>query len=233
MKKSGLIFLLSLHHLSCAAACHPKIDLTLPQYIIGYWSLIDEQSKRKTDPNAEESFPVSIKGYQRRWRVHGNLPGLNATFLSIVENHSASFNGIIYKVSHPNAIKQYDKRERTYCRKQLDADQLQTYNLTLPTEKQVWIYYATQESNQPPSADFPIVQSYVDIFIRGCIKIEQKFKIDGFAKNCITSTAQWSTHWENDRIFPRRPSFYEPFSPQIDALLKEVLSETFAKIKCK
>lgn len=216
-----------------ALICHPKIDHRLPQYIIGYGSLIDEQSKRKTDPTAEESFPVSIKGYQRRWGVHGNLPGLNATFLSIVENHSAIFNGIIYKLSHPNAIQQYDKRERTYCRKQLDADQLQTYNLTLPAEKQVWIYYATQKANQHPSAVFPIVQSYVDTFIRGCIQIEQKFKINGFAKSCIKSTAQWSTHWENDRIFPRRPSFYEPFAPQIDALLKEELPETFAKIKYK
>jgi cation transport regulator ChaC len=106
--------------------CHPKIRTQLPQYILGYGSLIDEQSKQKTNPTAEESFPVFIKGYQRHWGAHGNLPGLNATFLSIVENHAASFNGVIYKLSHPNTIEQYDKRERIYCRKQLDAAQLQT-----------------------------------------------------------------------------------------------------------
>ena len=94
MKKLGLIFLLSLHHFSCAAVCHPKIDLTLPQYIIGYGSLIDEQSKRRTDPTAQESFPALIKGYKRSWSVHGNLPGLNATFLSIIKDQHASFNGV-------------------------------------------------------------------------------------------------------------------------------------------
>lgn len=229
----NLVFMIIWASPSLGSTCHPQTNTKLPQYVVGYGSLIDEQSKKRTDPTAEESFPISVKGYQRHWGVHGNLPGLNATFLSIVENHSTSFNGVIYKLSHPNTIEQYDKRERTYCRKQLDTDQLQTYNLALPTQKQVWIYYATQKTNQPPSADFPIVQSYVDIFIRGCIQIEQKFKIDEFAKNCITNTAQWSTQWENDRIFPRRPSFYEPFAPQIDALLKEVLPETFAKIKYK
>lgn len=58
MKKLGLIFLLSFHQLSCAAVCYPTIDSRLPQYIIGYGSLIDEQSKKRTDSTAQESFPV-------------------------------------------------------------------------------------------------------------------------------------------------------------------------------
>ena len=62
MKKLGLLFLLSLPHPSFAVVCHPKIDPLLPQYIIGYGSLIDEQSKKQTDPTAQESFPALIKG---------------------------------------------------------------------------------------------------------------------------------------------------------------------------
>ena len=85
--------------------------------------------------------------------------------------------------------------------------------------------------NQPPTANYPIVQSYVDIFIRGCINIEDKFKIKHFAIDCIQSTDQWSNHWVNDRIFPRRPSFYEPYASRIDALLKENLPEQFDHIK--
>lgn len=227
------IFLMMWVSTAFAFDCHPKINIQLPQYILGYGSLMDEQSKRKTDVTAEEGFPVFVKGYQRRWGVHGNLPGLNTTFLSIVEHHAASFNGVIYKLSHSNAIEQYDKREKTYCRKQIDADQLQTYHLTLPAQKQVWIYYTAEKTNQPPSPDFPIVQSYVDVFMRGCIQIEQKFKINGFAKTCINTTKQWSGYWENDRIFPRRPSSYEPFAPQIDTLLKAELPDIFVKIKYK
>lgn len=83
----------------------------------------------------------------------------------------------------------------------------------------------------PPTPDFPIVQSYVDTFIRGCIQIEEKFKINNFAKDCIKSTGQWSTYWENDRVFPRRPSLYEPYARKIDTLLKEILPEEFKRIK--
>lgn len=64
MKKLGLLFLLSLSNPSFALVCHPKIDPLLPQYIIGYGSLINEQSKMKTDPTAQESFPVLIRAGQ-------------------------------------------------------------------------------------------------------------------------------------------------------------------------
>ena len=76
-----LIFLTLWAIPSLAKNCHPKINAKLPQYIIGYGSLIDEQSKTRTDPTAQESFPALIKGYKRSWAVYGNLPGFNATFL--------------------------------------------------------------------------------------------------------------------------------------------------------
>ena len=85
--------------------------------------------------------------------------------------------------------------------------------------------------HQYPAIDYPIVQSYVDMFIRGCIQVEEKYKINDFAKDCIQSTGQWSEHWINDRIFPRRPSLYEPYAAKIDALLKKTLSEKFKHIK--
>ena len=103
-----LVFMIIWASPSLSSTCHPQTNTKLPQYVVGYGSLIDEQSKKRTDPTAEESFPISVKGYQRHCGVHGNLPGLNATFLSIVENHSTSFNGVIYKLSHPNTIEQYD-----------------------------------------------------------------------------------------------------------------------------
>jgi hypothetical protein len=79
MKKSALfIILLSLSLPSFALDCHPEINPNLPQYIVGYGSLIDDTSKKRTDPSAEESVPVLIKGYKRIWAGHGNLPGVNA-----------------------------------------------------------------------------------------------------------------------------------------------------------
>jgi len=230
MKKLRLILLL-LSHSSFADICHPQVDRKLPQYVIGYGSLIDEESKKRTDPTAQDSFPVLVKGYKRSWSAHGNLPGFNATFLSIVEDQQSSFNGVIYQLINPDNIQQYDKRETIYCRKELIDGELNTYAATLPPQKQVWIYSSIDKTNQNPTHRYPIVQSSVDIFVRGCIQIEEKFTIPNYASNCITSTDQWSVYWINDRIFPRRPTLYEPYASKIDALLKKMLPEKFKSIK--
>lgn len=127
MKKVGLIFILASQP-SFAVICHPKIDPLLPQFVLGYGSLIDEQSKKRTDPAAKKSIPVLVKGYKRSWSVHGNLPGLNATFLSISADQHSSFNGVIYRLGNPRNIHQYDKRETTYCRKELRPNELASYS---------------------------------------------------------------------------------------------------------
>ncbi|MDX2345474.1 MAG: gamma-glutamylcyclotransferase family protein [Legionella sp.] len=233
MNKLVLVFLLfskPFFTLAFAVNCHPQINPLLPQYIVGYGSLIDEQSKKRTDASAEDNIPALIKGYQRSWSAHGNLPGVNATYLSVFEDSSAMFNGVIYRLSNPKQIQQYDKREVIYCRKELSADRLKLSTTAVPDQKQVWIYISTQEP-QAPSADYPIVQSYLDVFIRGCIQIEEKFSLKHFAKDCINSTEQWSEYWINDRIFPRRPFLYEPYASRIDALLKEAVPEQFKTIK--
>lgn len=232
MKLQIVIILLSLSIPCFAFECHPEINSNLPQYIIGYGSLIDETSKKRTDPSAEESVPVLIKGYKRIWAGHGNLPGLNATFLSAINDRSSSFIGVGYQLSEPSNIKGYDKRERIYCREQINPDNLvflsQSSNFS--TQKQVWIYTLASAENQSASKAFPIVQSYVDVFLRGCIQIEEKYKISNFAKDCIETTEGWPVYWINDRIFPRRPSFYEPFAAQIDTLLKDTVPEQFKHI---
>jgi len=65
VKQLNCILLLLLTSPAQAVTCHPKINNQLPQYIIGYRSLIDEQSKKRTAPTAQESFPALIKGYER------------------------------------------------------------------------------------------------------------------------------------------------------------------------
>ena len=187
------------------SACHPSINKNYSQYIVGYGSLMDESSKQRTDKTTTEGVPIFLKGYQRGWFVHGTLPGLNATFLSIKESPYSSLNGVIYKLINPNNIAMYDKRERIYCRKELSTSKIKFYS-SIPTEnKQIWIYVPKNKYTEKPEQNYPIVQSYVDIFIRGCINIEGKFNIPDFAKNCVNSTTNWSIHWVNDRIFPRRP----------------------------
>ena len=215
-------------------SCHPSVDESIPQYIIGYGSLIDEASKNKTDPTAERNYPIKIKGYERGWAIRGTMPGFNTVFLAAFSSDKKSFNGVIYKLAIAKNIFKYDKREDGYCREEVKTTDLSIFNTTLPIQKQIWIYVLPKDSKKfYPTIEVPIVQSYVDIFIRGCIQVEADCKLRDFAVDCIRTTKFWPQKvglWVNDRIFPRRPLFNEPKAGLIDNLLKTHLPEQFKKI---
>jgi hypothetical protein len=84
-----------------------------------------------------------------------------------------------------------------------------------------------------PDAKYPIVQSYVDIFISGCLELSQRVigENTDFAEECVTTTADWSSHWVNDRLYPRRPFIYQPKASKIDALLAKMVPDQFKQIK--
>jgi hypothetical protein len=46
---------------------------------------------------------------------------------------------------------------------------------------QAWIYVNQPGTIATPTVDYPIVQSYVDIFVSGCLEQEQRFGLEGFA----------------------------------------------------
>jgi len=55
-----------------------------------------------------------------------------------------------------------------------------------------------------PDEDHPIVQSYVDIFLSGCLQLQEQVLPDieaekDFPSRCIETTHGWSAHWKNDR----------------------------------
>ena len=96
---------------------------------------------------------------------------------------------------------------------------------------QAWIYVNGPDSIAPPSPRYPIVQSYVDIFVSGCLEQEERFALGGFARQCLATTAGWSEHWINDRLYPRRPFIHQPRAHQIDVLLSQQLPDHFARIR--
>lgn len=226
-----LLLGLCLNTAAFSSPCYPKVDQKRPQYLIGYGSLIDEESKKRTDSTVRHNIPVVVKGYERYWGVHGNAPGLNATFLSVREQKKAFFNGVMYQLKQPSHIEKYDQREKVYCRKELSLAQIQILDTPPSKEAQIWIYVPHQDLKQSPTADFPVVQSYIDVFMRGCIQIGEKYQLPDFAKQCVLTTQGWpDKHWVNDRIFPRRPLIHEPYAHHIDRLLKETLPEKFKNI---
>ena len=77
-----------------------------------------------------------------------------------------------------------------------------------------------------PNEKYPIVQSYVDIFLNGCFQIQDKFKINEFSDLCVQTTTGWSKSWVNDRVHARRPFLISNFN-RIDSLLGRNFSYYF------
>lgn len=213
-------------------SCSPPSDPKLVQYIIGYGSLMEDASRQRTAPEAVIAYPVIVQGYRRGWFAKGGSIGFDTTYLGALPDKNSKFNAVIYQIKDSAALLATDKREFFYCRRSVKPSEFTLLKGNIPTlQGQVWIYVNKPESVATPNPRYPIVQSYVDIFVSGCLEQEQRYEIKGFAQQCITTTSDWSEQWVNDRIYPRRPFIYEPKAAQIDELLSKQIPQYFQQIR--
>ncbi|HEU4678720.1 MAG TPA: gamma-glutamylcyclotransferase family protein [Terrimicrobiaceae bacterium] len=205
-----------------------------PQYIFGYGSLMQRESRMKTWAGAEFASPVIVKGVSRGWFDQTGGPSWSPTYLGAVLEKDAICNGVIFPVS-PESLSAYNQREVGYEPARIDASQISTLDGSPTPEGDVWFY--GNKEKKLPSSDHPIVQSYVDVCLDGCLEIEALYPLarqGNFAEQFIKTTSDWQPPWINDRIYPWRPFVYVPRAAQIDALIQEVLgAEMFAKITLK
>ena len=90
--------------------CHPQANANLPQYIIGYGSLIETASKKATDETSGDNKPVLIDNYQRGWFAEGLSSGFSTTYLGVIKKANAHFNGTLFKLASVNSLKNYKKK---------------------------------------------------------------------------------------------------------------------------
>jgi hypothetical protein len=217
---------------SAATECNAAPDPGRPQYIVGYGSLMQDESRARTSPRAGPAHPVELKGYRRGWYARSEAFSFGTTYLSVVEDRASGLNAVIYEVDLAE-LGATDRREALYCRARVASTQLRPLeqDFVSPPNAQTWIYVSKPENVATPSARYPIVQSYVDIFMSGCLEQEQRLGSAGFSELCVATTADWSEHWVNDRIHPRRPFAFQPRARQIDDLLARRLGWFFARIR--
>lgn len=211
--------------------CNAKFDPAQTQYIVGYGSLMQDESRKRTAPNAGTAYPVAVKGFRRGWFAKGGTLGFDTTYLGVVPDAASQINAVFYQVDGPE-LAATDQREAIYCRLGIEAAQVTVLKADLPAPKgQIWIYTNKADSIATATPAFPLVQSYVDIFVSGCLEQEQRYQVAGFAQQCLKTTTDWSGHWVNDRLYPRRPFIYQPRARAIDKLLAEQLPEYFRQIR--
>ena len=216
--------LLSFQALANPTSCNQTPAQGSNNYIIGYGSLMERESRMSTNPNAKLVEPILIKNFERLFGHSGG--NYKTTFLTLIEKNGAKVNGGYYAVTLEDIIKT-DQREKSYCRIKVNSNDLDFYGRKVKLENtNFWVYAANVERLQKPTATHPIVQSYVDIFLNGCFQIQEEFKLESFAKDCVETTKEWSEHWVNDRIHPRRP-FAIANAMKIDQLLSKYFTNYY------
>jgi len=196
-------------------------------YIFGYGSLVENESRERTTPSARYAWPAEARDLQRGWFARGDKSGLTTTYLGAVSTSGAVINGVIYQVSEQE-LEATDARETAgYVRVEIPRLEITMLDgRTKAPEGKIWIYLNKFEGKNPlnanlPTPEFPIVQSYVDICIHGCLEIENAYPTAaGFARRFIETTSEWSMYWVNDRLYPRRPFIFQPAASAIDRELK-------------
>jgi hypothetical protein len=153
------------------------------------------------------ALPVIIKGMERVWSKRTTM----MTAMGVRFQVGSSTTGVLISVS-PKEIQQLDLREQGYDRLEIHASDIEkvsflndssVYNgwdwifesedtvdkkrkRTVDMKRlRVWVYMPQKFS--PPSVEYPIVQSYVDTILRGCLDVGG----EDFARDFILTTIGW------------------------------------------
>jgi hypothetical protein len=224
-----------------------KLDQAVVQdYVFGFGSLINTASRMSSDPDAVAAVPVRVAasvGYARAWNFQHPIAKITALGLEKTEAGAGrTINGVVCPVLSASGMEALDAREIGYTRVAIASEQLEPLSWqTLPDGARVWMYVPlgpllSSEVGEAddddaaragvgltgPSFQRPILQSYVDVCILGCLEYSEEF-----AKEFLTSTSQWEGPWINDRQIPRRPWVHQPRYKEIDMLLAAVIPEAF------
>lgn len=224
----------------------------MKNYIIGYGSLISRVSRLRTIPSAQIAYPIKVKGYTRGWWARTGVYGYSTTFLGCVstsdfrkfegeKENDDYFNGVVFEVSDEELVSA-DKREKGYLREKVPFGSIEFYGEMpeLDTDGNFFVYLNQFETPDQfflafPSVDMPVVQSYVDICLEGCIEIEQEYSaypIQEYTSDFLATCQSWNTSWVNDRIQPRRPHTHFPLAQEVDRILyQSQLYEIYKNVK--
>ncbi len=184
-------------------------------------------------PSAIHASPVIVAGIQRGWFGRVDGVSLSPTYLGAVPDPDSNCNGVIFKVPSEQ-LEAFDNHETGYQRERIDRKNITMLDGSKSApEGDIWFYTNSEKRFALP--EFPIVQSYVDVCLNGCLEIEATYPLAReaeFAETFLNTSTDWSKYWVNDRIFPRRAYIYLPNAGKIDQLIQKVLGkEMFSNIK--
>ena len=172
---------------------------------------------------------VKIKNIKRGWyhKIGNNRNKITKSWITLgaYECKGYSCNGTLFPVTEEQ-LNYIDTRETGYIRKIIEKKNI-TFIKGIGIHNDAIVYYYTVDKllMSQPNHNYPIVQSYVDLCMTGCILIDQLLenKNNEFTIEFVKSTHKWKKYkyWINDRIYPRRPYIYVTYAKIIDTILNK------------
>ena len=215
-----------------ANSCFPPPDKSVPQYVVGYGSLLYEQVASPGRVTSEPAIPVWVYGFRRGWLSRTRQDNfVRLTELGVVPFVGGRFNGVLIGVP-PTGIRVIDRQQPQACRVQISSTQLEAMNnVEIPSSGQFWIYQTQVKYINKPAGSYPILMSEVDQFLTGCIEQGQRFDLKSFASDCVATTWNWSVHWVNDRYHPLKGRPTQVRGQKVDQLLESLEGPLFERVR--
>ena len=179
----------------------------ITNYVFGFGSLICSSSRAITG-QLGPVVPVVVANIERSWTAHvdfasppPNAPPslLGATAVSVVIRPNANCCGILLKLLDQEELERLDMRESGYDRIPIPLSDISPVSSSSPLppelsspDNRFWCYSGRHQVPATPS--HPILQSYVDVIIKGALEYSPEF-----AENFISTTLGWDGYWLNDR----------------------------------
>jgi cation transport regulator ChaC len=209
------------------------------EYVFGFGSIMDT-STHATWQTSEASSPMlgSVAtisksfGYQRQWNFRSST-GFTALGVSKADREEERYNinGVLFQVP-TDEMPNFDRREAGYERVSVPLQMLTFHSDICGTHKQahfnltqndrIWIYIPLASHTMYADENHPLLQSYVDTVMRGCLE----WGGESMAEEFLSTTGGWSCHFLNDTPSSRRPWLHRKEYNTIDALLMKHSQET-------
>jgi hypothetical protein len=181
-------------------------------YVFGYGSLINPESRARTGYTGTTT-PVLVGGFQRAWNFV--YPESQMTALGVIPQEKATTNGVLVAISEAE-LPLFDKRESGYKRVVVRRADITGLNGEQVPDGTFWLYVPTNPGF--PSIDCPIAQSYVDVVLKGCLELGERF-----AAQFVRTTTNWEYPWIDDRSAPRYVRAMQTVPPHVSMKIDKIL----------
>ncbi len=193
----------------------------MKNYLFGYGSLINKKSRSATGKTCN-AYPVKLLDFRRGWNLIA--PTMKMIGLGIFKNEDSVCNGVLIEIDE-SEIPAFDKREiegSNFNYERVEIAPHKILGIEQITNGRIWTYIVARRQN--PSWNFPIVQSYVDVILMGCLEYGEKFVLE-----FILGTTGWEHPWINDRNRPRYVRYIDASEhfEYLDSLLEKCIPSEY------